>query len=126
MHHGIPVGNNMDHSNNRGNHIQEETQEVIWRINMFAQVIKSDMLDTYPTKKYLFHRYKCVYRNPITGEERHLTCEKLPPILKVIRREIKEMSTIPHGNKVRAIILEEGIYEFTNDNIVCKIIIERW
>lgn len=69
------------------------------------------------------HMYEC--QNLLTGEVYIHT--KLPPILKTLREETGYTFKIPHGNKVRTLILEEGICTITNENMALySIIVKRW
>lgn len=73
------------------------------------------------------HKYVCLVVE--TGEI--IECEKLPPILKRLREETNYTFKIPHGNKVRTLILENGrclIHEMKNDKVkfLYEITIERW
>lgn len=68
------------------------------------------------------HMYVCnVIR---TGET--LSCPKLPPILKAIREVTNYTFKVPHGNKVRTLILEEGICVIRNGEDTYEITIDRW
>ena len=68
------------------------------------------------------HQYKC--RNIHTGEV--LMCEKLPPILKALREITGYTFKVPHGNKVRTMILEEGICVIQNGLDIYEVTIDRW
>lgn len=68
------------------------------------------------------HQYKC--RNIHTGEV--LMCEKLPPILKALREITNYTFKVPHGNKVRTMILEEGLCIVQNGSDIYEITIDRW
>ena len=68
------------------------------------------------------HQYECKALR--TGEI--LTCEKLPPILKALREATGYTFKVPHGNKVRTLILEEGVCRIENGDDVYEITIDRW
>ena len=75
------------------------------------------------TTKYNGHEYRVL--NVKTGLV--TINEKLPPLLKMLREATGYTFKIPHGNKVRTLILEEGICYIINDGIVLyEITIERW
>ena len=72
------------------------------------------------------HNYVC--NDLVTGIViRH---HKLPLILKYLREETNYTFKVPHGNKVRTLILEQGIcridYEFINIKHHYEITIERY
>lgn len=67
------------------------------------------------------HNYVC--RNLITKEI--LRDPKLPPILKILRERTNYTFKIPHGNKVRTLILEEGVCRIEYPGIHYEITIER-
>lgn len=69
------------------------------------------------------HRYIC--KGLITGDV--YTDDKLPRILKALRIATGYTFKIPHGNKVRTLILEEGICIITDNGVALyEITIERW
>ena len=74
--------------------------------------------------KYHEHTYICydLKTNEIIQRE------KLPPILKIIRIENDYAFKVPHGNRIRTMILEEGVCyiydDFGEQRYV--ITIERW
>ena len=68
------------------------------------------------------HQYECKILH--TGEI--LTCEKLPPILKALRETTGYTFKIPHGNKVRTLILEEGMCRIETGDDIYEITINRW
>ena len=68
------------------------------------------------------HQYMCKVLQ--TGEI--LVCEKLPPILKALREITDYTFKVPHGNKVRTLILEDGVCVIMNGNDIYEITIERW
>ena len=57
-----------------------------------------------------------------------IVSNKLPPILKDLRIATDYTFKIPHGNKVRTLILEEGmcIIKDNEDTELYKITIKRW
>lgn len=69
------------------------------------------------------HKYICVsVETGIVYE-----CEKLPPILKALREATGYTFKIPHGNRVRTMILEEGVCTIYNgDKRLYEITIDRW
>lgn len=68
------------------------------------------------------HQYICkVIR---TGEI--LACPKLPPILKALREVTGYTFKVPHGNKVRTMILEEGICIIHNGQDTYEVTVDRW
>ena len=68
------------------------------------------------------HQYKCY--SVRTRET--IVCEKLPPILKALRETTNYTFKVPHGNKVRTMILEEGICIIQSTSDVYEITIDRW
>ena len=52
--------------------------------------------------------------------------EKLPPILKMLRRDTGYTFKVPHGNKVRTMILEDGVCIIDDGEYRYEITIERW
>ena len=69
------------------------------------------------------HRYVC--KGCLTGEV--YTDEKLPPILKTLRIATNYTFKIPHGNKVRTLILEEGVCRIVYNGVTLyEITIKRW
>lgn len=68
------------------------------------------------------HRYVC--KVVPTGEV--LSNPKLPPILKELRERTGYQYKIPHGNKVRTLILEQGICSIEYNKYRYDITIERW
>lgn len=68
------------------------------------------------------HRYIC----RILGTRESWYCEKLPPILKMLRKRVEDdyyAPKIPHGNRVRTDILETGVCRIED---LYEITIERW
>ena len=59
-----------------------------------------------------------------TGEV--LENEKLPPILKVLRERTNYEYKIPHGNRVRTTILENGYCIIPGNGETYKITVRRW
>lgn len=53
---------------------------------------------------------------------------KLPEILKKVRMDTNYMYKVPHGNKVRAIILQEGMCRLSIPDLqlIYEITIMRW
>lgn len=91
---------------------------------MNEQMMKMDII--HKTE----HGHKYVVREIRHG---HMICsvyknDKLPPLLKKLREDTGYTYKIPHGNKVRTIILEEGICRIAvpNSGIIYEITIERW
>lgn len=69
------------------------------------------------------HKYVCL--NIKTGGV--YENEKLPPILKILRTETNYTFKIPHGNKIRTMILEEGIcIIYDGEKELYRITIVRW
>ena len=68
------------------------------------------------------HLYVCKVIH--TGEI--LSCPKLPPILKALREITGYNFKIPHGNKVRTLILEDGICIIYNGEDTYEITVDRW
>lgn len=68
------------------------------------------------------HRYMC----KITPTQEVLECPKLPPILKALREMTGYQCKIPHGNKVRTLILEQGVCHIECGEYQYNITIERW
>ena len=68
------------------------------------------------------HLYICKIIH--TGEV--LSCPKLPPILKALREITGYTFKVPHGNKVRTMILEEGICIVDDGAHIYEITIEKW
>ena len=66
------------------------------------------------------HQYECKIIHKI------LTCEKLPPILRALREATGYTFKVPHGNKVRTLILEEGVCRIENGDDVYEITVDRW
>ena len=77
------------------------------------------------TAKEHGHQYVCKTIQGIANGEIRIN-EKLPPILKALRIETDYTFKIPHGNKVRTLILEEGICRIDGGEYVYEITIERW
>lgn len=73
------------------------------------------------------HQYECkiIHNGEIPWYE-ILTCEKLPPILRALREATGYTFKVPHGNKVRTLILEEGICRIENGDDVYEITVDRW
>lgn len=71
------------------------------------------------------HRYICTITAD-NGIRRILDCPKLPPILKALREESGYQYKIPHGNKVRTLILEQGVCHIECGEYQYDITIERW
>ena len=73
------------------------------------------------------HQYECkmIHKGEV-GWYEILACEKLPPILKVLRDTTGHNFKVPHGNKVRTLILEEGICRIENGDDIYEITIDRW
>lgn len=74
------------------------------------------------------HVYQCMVVDP-EGEIMHIhESENLQAIMRAIRTDTEHKFKIPHGNRVRAIMLEQGdcniIDPFTN--ILYKISVRRW
>lgn len=71
------------------------------------------------------HEYVC--KNLVTGTV--YRSPKLPPILKMLRIETGYTFKVPHGNKVRTLILEQGVcridYMFISEHHY-EITIERF
>lgn len=59
-----------------------------------------------------------------TGEI--IASRKLPVILKRLREYTGYNYKVPHGNKVRTIILEHGVCRITDGNDIYEITIKRW
>jgi hypothetical protein len=55
-----------------------------------------------------------------------ITNPKLPPILKELRERTGYQYKIPHGNKVRTLILEQGVCHIEYEEYQYDITIERW
>ena len=73
--------------------------------------------------KYNGHEYKVLE----VGTGSVYINEKLPPLLKKLREDTGFTFKIPHGNKVRTLILEEGIcYIYNGDILMYEITIDRW
>lgn len=71
------------------------------------------------------HGYRYICKCILTGEV--YTDSKLPRILKTLREETNHTFKIPHGNKVRTLILEQGICEIKYEGMALyEITIERW
>lgn len=68
------------------------------------------------------HMYKC--RNIRTEDV--IMCGKLPPILKALREITNYTFKVPHGNKVRTLILEQGVCIVANGEDTYEITIDRW
>ena len=68
------------------------------------------------------HQYRL--RNLYTGEV--WTNEKLPPLLKLLRMATDYTFKVPHGNKVRTLILEQGYCIIEYASIQYEVTIERW
>lgn len=69
------------------------------------------------------HRYVC--KGHLTGEV--YIDSKLPRILKTLREVTNHTFKIPHGNKVRTLILEQGVCEIEYEGMALYgITIERW
>lgn len=68
------------------------------------------------------HRYMC--KVVPTGEV--LSNPKLPLILKELRERTGYQYKIPHGNKVRTLILEQGVCHIEYGEYQYNITIERW
>lgn len=68
------------------------------------------------------HRYIC----RLLGTREVWYCDKLPPILKMLRKRSEDTyfaPRIPHGNRVRTDILETGVCRIEDSY---EITIERW
>lgn len=68
------------------------------------------------------HKYIC----RILGTREVWYCDKLPPILKMLRKRSEDIyfvPKIPHGNRVRTDILETGVCRIED---LYEITIERW
>ena len=70
------------------------------------------------------HQYMC----RVIATRDIVVCDKLPPILKALREDTGHTFKIPHGNKVRTLIIEEGMCIIYNDNgkALYEITIKRW
>lgn len=68
------------------------------------------------------HCYVCEELS--TGEV--LCCDKLPPILKILRKNTGYTYQIPHGNKVRTMILEQGSCDIDAGIYQYRITVDRW
>lgn len=68
------------------------------------------------------HQYVC----KVVRTNEILACPKLPPILKALREITGYTFKVPHGNKVRTLILEEGICIIQNGLDTYEITIDRW
>ena len=79
--------------------------------------------------KIYYHSYVCKKTVAVTDELECIhTIEsvKLPPILKELREETGYQYKIPHGNKVRTLILEQGVCHIDCGKYQYDITIERW
>lgn len=69
-----------------------------------------------------------MYRCETTSTGAYMESEKLPPILKALRNITEYRFKIPHGNKVRTLILEQGacciVDPFTDEMYI--ITVRRW
>lgn len=54
------------------------------------------------------HTYRCCVLSVGSEVDHVYECPKLPVILKAIRIDTDNRFKIPHGNKVRTLILEQG------------------
>lgn len=78
-------------------------------------------MNTYT--RYNGHEYRVLEM----GTGHVYTNEKLPPLLKKLREDTGYTFKIPHGNKVRTLILEEGVCHIYNGDILMyEITIDRW
>lgn len=68
------------------------------------------------------HMYVCEIDS--TGEV--LQNDKLPPILRTLRERTNHEYKIPHGNKVRTMIIEQGACIITCNEEVYRITVKRW
>lgn len=68
------------------------------------------------------HRYVC----KIIPTKEVLVGPKLPPILKELRERTGYEYKIPHGNKVRTLILEQGVCHIECGGYQYDITVERW
>lgn len=71
------------------------------------------------------HRYVCVVTLANGEVDHYLSCPKLPPILKALREVTGYQYKIPHGNKVRTFILEQGVCHIECGEYHYNITIER-
>lgn len=77
------------------------------------------IMDVTPTGN---HEYKC----KILGTREVWCCDKLPPILKMLRKRSEDIyfaPKIPHGNRVRTDILETGVCRIDD---LYEITVVRW
>jgi hypothetical protein len=74
------------------------------------------------------HMYKCTVLSKDSEIDHVYECPKLPVILKAIKVDTDYRFKIPHGNKVRTLILEQGSCHIvdpdTNEEYI--ITIRRW
>lgn len=75
--------------------------------------------------KWHGHEYVCTTIKQNNKVE-VITSEKLPPILRKLRKDTNYTFKVPHGNKVRTLILEEGICIINDGNTKYEITIKRW
>ena len=85
-------------------------------------IVRTKNINARISTKEHGHQYVC--KAIRTGEI--LMCEKLPPILKALREATGYTFKVPHGNKVRTLILEEGICVVTNGEDIYEITINKW
>lgn len=74
------------------------------------------------------YKYVCLVVNKDGKVDHFHESENLQAIMKAIRTDTEHKFKIPHGNKVRAIMLEQGdcnIIDPFTDNLY-KISINRW
>lgn len=76
--------------------------------------------------KWSGHEYECMIINESTQEIDTIASEKLPPILRKIRKDTGYTFKVPHGNKVRTLILEQGICIIKHGDMRYEITIYRW
>lgn len=74
------------------------------------------------------HVYQCMVIDP-EGEVMHIhECESLQVIMRKVRDETGHKFKIPHGNRVRAIMLEQGICHIIDPftDILYNFSVRRW
>ena len=71
------------------------------------------------------HRYVCKVTAD-NGTHYFINDPKLPRILKELRERTGYEYKIPHGNKVRTLILEQGVCRIEHNGYQYDITIERW
>lgn len=91
---------------------------------MKEQMMNMDIIHkTEHGHRYVVKEIWCEHELPVI-----YTDIKLPPLLKKLREDTDYTYKVPHGNKVRTIILEEGICRIAvpDSGTIYEITIERW